>query len=44
MTTVNKYRIYCNTENAWVETWAESEPTVCPNNNGHSVNNNSVQN
>jgi hypothetical protein len=43
MTTVNKYRIYCNTESKWVETWAESEPTICPNNNGHTVNANSVQ-
>ena len=37
-TTVYKYRIYCNTEAAYVYTWGTSEPTVCPNNNGHSIN------
>jgi len=33
-----KYRIWCTTENGWVETdYMEAEPTVCPNNNTHSV-------
>jgi hypothetical protein len=36
-TVVNKYRVYCNTEAAYVYVWAETEPTVCPNNNGHSI-------
>ena len=43
MTTVNKYRIYCNDESNWIETWSENIITVCPNNNSHSVNSNSVQ-
>lgn len=43
MTTINHYRIYCNTESAWVEGYGISVPTVCYNNNGHTVNANSVQ-
>jgi hypothetical protein len=42
MTTVNKYSIYCNTEAATVHVWAESEPTVCPNNNGHTIDTESI--
>ena len=42
MTTVNKYRVYCNTESDWVYTWAEEAPNVCPNNEGHTINNNSI--
>lgn len=40
--TVYKYRCYCNTELAYVYTWATSEPTVCPNNNTHSIDTNSI--
>jgi len=36
-TEVNKYRIWCETESAHVYVWAEAEPTVCPNNNGHTI-------
>lgn len=45
MTTLYKYRIYCNTENAWVSAWYETDtaPSVCPNNNTHDVNLNSTQ-
>lgn len=32
-----KYKVYCNTESAWTYVWSETEPTVCPNNNGHSI-------
>lgn len=32
------YRIYCNTESNYVYTWKETTPTACPNNNGHSIN------
>lgn len=35
--TINKYRIWCVTEETYVYTWAESEPTVCPNNNTHVI-------
>jgi hypothetical protein len=38
MTTVYKYRIPCTTEDTFVYTWAESEPTVCPNDSGHTIN------
>ena len=37
------YRIYCNTEVGWVSTWSDTAPTACPNDAGHSVNENSVQ-
>jgi len=37
-TQVNKYRIYCNHESEYVFTWSNTEPTVCPNNNSHSIN------
>lgn len=43
MTTITKYRIYCNTESNWVESWSETEISVCPNNNSHDVNSNSLQ-
>lgn len=43
MTTLTKYRIYCNTEGGWVEQWSETELTVCPNNNGHTINPDSLQ-
>jgi len=43
MTTLCKYRIYCNTEDIWVEKWDTASITVCPNNNGHTVNINSIQ-
>jgi len=32
-----KYRIWCNTESTWVESWDEETPTTCPNNNTHSI-------
>ena len=32
-----KYKLYCNTESAWVTTWRETIPTVCPNNEGHTI-------
>lgn len=33
---VNKYRLYCDTE-GYVYTWDTVEPTVCPNDSGHSI-------
>lgn len=36
-TKVNKYRVYCETEAKYVEGWFEEEPTVCPNNNTHTI-------
>ncbi|ARR74927.1 hypothetical protein SAGO17_0007 [Mimivirus AB-566-O17] len=37
MSTLNRYRIYCTTETVYTYVWDESTPTVCPNNNGHSI-------
>ncbi|GAF77514.1 unnamed protein product [marine sediment metagenome] len=37
MTTLNKYRIWCSTESIYVESWAEAEPSVCPNNSEHTI-------
>jgi len=37
------YRIWCNTEAAYVETdWVTTEPTECPNNPAHSIDTNSI--
>lgn len=36
-TSVSQYRFYCNTEAANVTVWSQTSPTVCPNNNTHSV-------
>ena len=36
-TLIHKYRVWCDTESAYVETWDETEPTDCPNNNAHSI-------
>ena len=43
MTTLYKYRIYCNTEDIWVEKWDTIPLTVCPNVNTHTINVGSVQ-
>lgn len=40
---VSKWRIFCNTEQSWVESWGTVPPTVCANNNTHEINPNSVQ-
>ena len=37
MTVVNQYRLYCNTEATYVYGYNTSTPTVCPNNNTHSI-------
>lgn len=37
MSTVFKYRIFCNTEGTNVYQWATDEPTKCPNNTNHSI-------
>lgn len=39
---INKYRLFCNTENNYVYDWCESIPTVCPNNNVHIIDNSSI--
>ena len=42
MATVNHYRIWCNTESTWVYVWGTEAPTVCPNNNTHTIDTNSI--
>lgn len=36
-TAVYEYRIYCQTEGTYVSTWSTTEPTSCPNNNTHTI-------
>lgn len=38
---INKYRIYCETDNSWKYSWGTSPLTECPDNPGHTVNTNS---
>lgn len=42
MTDINRYKVYCNTESQDVYIWSVSTPTVCPNNNTHSINTNTI--
>lgn len=37
MTTVNQYRLRCTTEDAYKYVWAEAEPTTCPTDTGHTI-------
>lgn len=32
-----KFKIYCDTEQAWVEGWYEEDPHVCPHNDTHVI-------
>jgi hypothetical protein len=43
MSTVYKWRIYCETEGIWVESWGTTAPTTCGNNTTHTINPNSTQ-
>jgi hypothetical protein len=38
MTTVYKYRVYCNTDSKFEYGWGETAPTQCPVNSAHSIN------
>lgn len=40
---ITQYKIYCNTEAKFVLGWGTSPPTVCYNNNVHTINTNSIQ-
>lgn len=42
MPTLNRYRIWCSTENIYTYIWNDSIPTVCPNNNGHTIDSNLI--
>jgi len=37
MAAVNRYRVYCTTDSKHEYQWAETEPTTCPVNTGHSI-------
>lgn len=41
MSTLYKFRVYCQDEEQYIETWSTSQPIVCPNNNIHTINQNS---
>lgn len=36
-TTIYKFRVWCETEQMYYETWSETEPVACPNNSGHTI-------
>lgn len=42
MSSVHRYRVFCETEQSNVYTWDTIPPTVCPNNNTHTINVNSI--
>ncbi len=35
---VDKFQVYCTTENKYYTVWSQTTPTVCPNNSAHSIN------
>lgn len=39
---VYNYRLYCNTESNYVNSWGQSIPTLCPHNSTHSINSNNI--
>ena len=39
---VDRYRLFCNTESAYQYIWSNSLPSVCPNNNTHTIDINTV--
>lgn len=40
--TVNKYRLYCKTEQAYVYAWNDSLPSTCPNSSAHEVDQSTI--
>lgn len=42
MSSVHRYRVFCETEQTNMYTWDTLQPTVCPNNNTHTINSNSI--
>lgn len=37
MSEVTKYKVFCNDENDYIETWSTKVPTSCPNNYRHTL-------
>lgn len=42
MTSVQRYRVFCQTESNYFYVWNTSLPTTCPNNNTHVLNSNAT--
>ena len=40
--TVSRYRIMCNTDQKYVYVWSDTPPTVCPDNNAHLIDANTI--
>jgi hypothetical protein len=40
--TLNKYRLFCVTENKFVDTWNDIKPSVCPTDGMHTIDTNSI--
>jgi hypothetical protein len=41
-TTVNKYRIFCETESAYKTVWGEEVPTLCPSDTAHTIDTDTI--
>jgi hypothetical protein len=39
---VNKYRIFCNTENKYTYRWDDAVPTKCPIDGAHTIDTNTI--
>ena len=42
MITINKYRLYCNTEDEFRYVWNDVTPTTCPSGVGHTIDSDSI--
>lgn len=42
MSRINKYRLFCETEDDHIYTWRQAKPTECPNNKNHTINENTI--
>lgn len=42
MSTVNKYRLFCETEDDHIYTWSQVKPSKCPNDKNHTINQDTV--
>ena len=40
--TISNYRLFCNTENKFVNTWNETKPLFCPNNKQDHIDTSSI--
>jgi hypothetical protein len=42
MTTINKYRFFCESENTYKTIWSDVDPTKCPDDTSHQINLDSI--